>query len=638
MLISTAQMTQNCQSQQTMNKTDGKSKYTQLIHIVKKLFEYLSTELKLLCNTLKKLSFFTFFKSAQQLEPTCIHDTKKNNGTVKNIAYQSNEEIRYSGQMRQGKPHGKGTLLFRNSGTHLNAYFEKGKLINTQGDLLAKSGKIKFKATLNEETNQLEGHLKLEKQDDYLYEGAFNDKMADSIWQPEGSGYLKNADGTKTCGTFLKGCLVSINESPEGIKKVDQPAPVLTELQRREEEKPYPLAVSYHKMRLEKLKELSLDLWNRSLKGIIDRLIILGDSTTDTGNMHAKTGGIILSKKDRYPNGRFTNGHVWPDYFHSFEQTREVEMINLAQGGSCAEDPTTITQKIGLYSTIGRQFDQYVKEHQTFNESDIVMIRAIENDFLLFKKLITDVDKIIDSVLNVIRLAADKGVKNFIISGAFNMGETPAAKGKETELTAITNAYNEKMQLKLEELQKELDIRVEFLDMRPLEITVSNLAERLGYSKDKGYFETNEYIKRPSEAITDAMAGILGYVKNQGSFEEKENTQRQCKKQLPYLFYDKVHLVHEMHQILASFIADFILEKWGTCPDESSTTDQAESSTTDQAESSTTDQAESSTTDQAESSTTDQAESSTTDQAESSTTNQEESSTTNQEESNITDK
>src|SRR4029079_65507 len=96
-----------------------------------------------------------------------------------------------------------------------------------------------------------------------------------------------------------------------------------------------------------------------SYAGPITKIVILGDSLSDNGNVF-KLLFKIIPKCPPYYEGRFTNGPVWAEYFGNyFEHQHYIKYRIYAFAGSTAiyHPPTT---KFMAPSNLGLQVKEYI--------------------------------------------------------------------------------------------------------------------------------------------------------------------------------------------------------------------------------------------------------------------------------------
>lgn len=87
-----------------------------------------------------------------------------------------------------------------------------------------------------------------------------------------------------------------------------------------------------------KVTDFAKESWSRALASAgqeklakeIDHIFVIGDSLSDTGNLHRKTWGMYVPEEIFYKN-RFSNGPLWIDYVST---ALGVSFTNLAVGGA----------------------------------------------------------------------------------------------------------------------------------------------------------------------------------------------------------------------------------------------------------------------------------------------------------------
>lgn len=92
-----------------------------------------------------------------------------------------------------------------------------------------------------------------------------------------------------------------------------------------------------HKGMIRHLIFLTFLVAGSALAGPVDRLVLIGDSLTDTGNLSTLTGGAVPPAP--YFDGRFSNGDIWVDQI--------ADAFGLALNNVWRLDPTDPTQPLG---------------------------------------------------------------------------------------------------------------------------------------------------------------------------------------------------------------------------------------------------------------------------------------------------
>lgn len=119
------------------------------------------------------------------------------------------------------------------------------------------------------------------------------------------------------------------------------------------------------------------------------RVIIFGDSYSDNGNVFRETGGIIPSAQ-RYFQGRFSNGPAWAEYFAEdlgINPGDADRFIDMAYGGAKIIHPVRekikgVNPKYYIVPNLEQQIDIYLKQHDGFKKTDLVVVFIGTNDYL----------------------------------------------------------------------------------------------------------------------------------------------------------------------------------------------------------------------------------------------------------------
>ncbi len=111
----------------------------------------------------------------------------------------------------------------------------------------------------------------------------------------------------------------------------------------------------------------------------IERIIIFGDSLSDTGKMYQKSKGWLPSSPP-YHEGRFSDGPIWVDFLKEKikeKYSSQVTIINEAEGGATAAayEKESWNPTYQVINNLDFEFNQYTKENQ-FRSNDLVIIWA----------------------------------------------------------------------------------------------------------------------------------------------------------------------------------------------------------------------------------------------------------------------
>lgn len=308
----------------------------------------------------------------------------------------------------------------------------------------------------------------------------------------------------------------------------------------------------------------------------INRIVIFGDSLSDTGKMFKKMHGYLPAAPNYY-NGRFSNGPVWTDLVGGLLD-KKLPMINEAEGGATAYDHNK-DSKNPTYDVINN-LDFEVKQFESknkFNPDDLVIIWLGANDYLAYRwNKDSDAEHVLDSIFQKIGYLSVKGVKHIMLVNLPDLGTSPQARldGITREETHVSKYHNKRLAEVVGSLYdpskvKVFDIAQEFEDIMkyPQDYGMQDTVE----SCFEGGYWWKPFAKKIDKPINlRRMQAPLSASQerqiaanpllNQASAEyanEYANsyTKTTC---TGHLFWDKVHPTKEVHRILASKMANFI--------------------------------------------------------------------------------
>ena len=308
----------------------------------------------------------------------------------------------------------------------------------------------------------------------------------------------------------------------------------------------------------------------------INRIVIFGDSLSDTGKMFKKMKGYLPAAPNYY-QGRFSNGPVWTDLIGGL-LNKKLVMVNEAEGGATAFDHNK-DSKNPTYDVINnlnyevQQFES--KDH--FKPDDLVVIWLGANDYLAYHwNTEKDANHVLDSIFSKIGELSVKGTKHIMLVNLPDLGTSPQARidGITREETKISKYHNQRLS----------EIVASIYD--PSKVKVFDIASQfediMTYPQDYGIQDTVEScfeggywwkpfakkIDRPTQfhsiqrslSPSQERAIAANPILNQASKEYADTftssyMHTTC---TGHLFWDKVHPTKEVHRILASKMADFI--------------------------------------------------------------------------------
>ncbi len=187
-----------------------------------------------------------------------------------------------------------------------------------------------------------------------------------------------------------------------------------------------------------------------------DRVIIFGDSLSDTGNLYKRTLHII-PKSPPYYKGHFSNNQVWSEKLikQYFGDDVSAHLENYAVGGAGA----ILSYKENLPYTLWAEVNAYL--HWYGNEDikkslHIVWIGA--NNYLNGP---TDVDglttSVVDGIKDQIENLITHDARMIVVGNLPDIGKSPSAHETQTEelLSRLIEVHNQKLLVMYEKLKEQ---------------------------------------------------------------------------------------------------------------------------------------------------------------------------------------
>jgi phospholipase/lecithinase/hemolysin len=186
--------------------------------------------------------------------------------------------------------------------------------------------------------------------------------------------------------------------------------------------------------------------------GQFTKLVVLGDSLSDTGNLFAATGGAIPPSP--YYHGRFSNGPIWVEYLAA---ALDVPFEDLAYGGAK-------TDQGNLFDGLsGGDFPGLADEVVTLmtpralDPDAVYVVWAGANDFrealsdALPRGETPDIAGIIGNVVNAVGALYLAGARHVVVPNLPDLGLTPEGResGAAEVLTVLSQIYNANLEAAL---------------------------------------------------------------------------------------------------------------------------------------------------------------------------------------------
>jgi phospholipase/lecithinase/hemolysin len=255
---------------------------------------------------------------------------------------------------------------------------------------------------------------------------------------------------------------------------------------------------------------MSTTVWASPYKA----LYVFGDSLSDTDNFLTS----LVLPTPPYSPGRVSNGLVWVEYLASQLGLVYNPKTNFAWAGA----QTDASDDFGLLPGLLAQVD-YCIENYPADPDGLYFLWIGANDlFDGVDEPETTVTTAVNNIMTAVEQLIQFGAEHIILLNVPDLGQTPNVRGKnlQTELTAISVAFNQALAERLNQLEK----RIVLIDM---------------------FFFIHEVIANPS---TYGFQNI-----SEPCFVE--DNEQVCDDPDSYLFWDNKHPTTMAHQAIANYVS-----------------------------------------------------------------------------------
>lgn len=181
--------------------------------------------------------------------------------------------------------------------------------------------------------------------------------------------------------------------------------------------------------------------------GQFTKLVVLGDSLSDTGNMLAVTSGAV-PPSPAYHAGRFSNGPVWVEYLAA---ALDLPFENLAYGGAQTDHGNLFDGLFGLdFPGLHDEVATIAGEPDSLDPDAVYVVWAGANDFraALLTGTPPDIAAVIGNLLGAIDALYRAGARHVVVPNLPDLGLTPEGLGSgagplATLLSETFNTYLE---------------------------------------------------------------------------------------------------------------------------------------------------------------------------------------------------
>ncbi|MGQ5523128.1 SGNH/GDSL hydrolase family protein [Chitinimonas sp. PSY-7] len=266
----------------------------------------------------------------------------------------------------------------------------------------------------------------------------------------------------------------------------------------------------------------------------INKIIVFGDSLSDTMNMFNNSEWRLPNKKSWY-RGHFSNGPVWVEYL---AKELKLPMYNWAVGGAGSDREEFVIP--GLAEQV-QSWKVYMQEAPAYRpENTLFTVLIGGNDFINYHRT---VEHAINEQKIGLQNLINSGARNILLLNLPDLSRTPVFQGKGApDIAAQVLSYNSKLIEMISDLkvQNGGGLNIQLFDSYSLFNDLLN--------NPSAYGMTNTTL--PCLNINGAHVSTL-YLTN-------HQTRPECKNPDTFVFWDVLHPTTRTHKLLSDHVAPFL--------------------------------------------------------------------------------
>ena len=310
------------------------------------------------------------------------------------------------------------------------------------------------------------------------------------------------------------------------------------------------------------------------------RIVMFGDSLSDTGKMYQKMKGYLPSSPP-YFKGRFSNGPVWLEVLQQ-EHFPGLKLANEAEGGATAVAYNHLgplngwlgfwswDPKYQVINNLEYEIKQFLKKDK-FRPDDLVVIWVGANDYLAYG---WNKEKDADRVVTTIQAAANNlvlnGAKQVLLFNIPDLGQTPSAHSMKVvdKVRHVAKYHNQRLQALTNELAPlgivklfEVDKQFDEMVRDPQQFGLSDI-EHACYG---GGYVWKPFAKMPKAAaltLPEQLAIASNPILAQAVVSPELMRAAMTANCEGNMFWDQVHPTRTVHKVLGQRVADFIEQNY----------------------------------------------------------------------------
>ena len=213
-----------------------------------------------------------------------------------------------------------------------------------------------------------------------------------------------------------------------------------------------------------------------------ERMVVYGDSLSDTGRVHEMSGGTF-PKSPPYYNGRFSNGPVWVERLAEELELEGSQVSNYAVGGAkCGYgNANPGYQRTGVLG----QVEDSLAEERYKPSGTLFVIEAGANDYLHGGNISPSSPTA--SLALAVRQLSEAGGRHFLVANLPDFSSSPFVRHMlsaedQAKLAQRTREHNALLAERLSKLEEEREIQITTLDFHGLFQNMKSEPKAFGFT------------------------------------------------------------------------------------------------------------------------------------------------------------
>lgn len=302
------------------------------------------------------------------------------------------------------------------------------------------------------------------------------------------------------------------------------------------------------------------------------RVVMFGDSLSDTGKMYKKMKGYLPSSPPYY-EGRFSNGPVWLERLRD-EHFPGLQLANEAEGGATAVAYNKLgwlnfwawDPKYQVINNLDYEIDQFLAK-DSLRPDDLVVIWVGANDYLAYG---WNQEKDADRVIETIRLASNRlvlnGAQQILLFNIPDLGRTPSANSMKVvdQVRHVASYHNQRLLNLSRELAplgivKMFEVDKQFDEMvgDPQKFGLSDI-EHACYGGGYLWKPFSDASEAPALSVPERLAVAGNPILAQAVVSPQAVRSAAARNCDEHMFWDQVHPTATVHKAMGERVAAFI--------------------------------------------------------------------------------